>query len=138
VRFSLGSLGQDETRASAQRFGLAVADKKDSQDICFVQQASYARLVEGLRPEAAEPGEIVDCGGGAALCDASLPLTTTPTGGPFLPHVVAAGEFGKCGVAPSVRRRPASAFGRRPIATAGPCAVRAAGLGCGPRRRGRG
>ena len=40
MRFPLGSLGQDETRALAQRFGLAVADKKDSQDICFVPQAS--------------------------------------------------------------------------------------------------
>ncbi len=60
LRFPLGHLGKDETRALARRFGLAVADKKDSQDICFVPQGSYTRLVEQLRPEAAEPGEIVD------------------------------------------------------------------------------
>ena len=41
-------------------FGLAVADKPDSQDICFVPQGSYAELVERLRPEAGEPGDIVD------------------------------------------------------------------------------
>jgi tRNA-specific 2-thiouridylase len=60
LRFPLGHLGKDETRALARRFGLAVADKKDSQDICFVPQGSYTRLVEQLRPEAAQPGEIVD------------------------------------------------------------------------------
>jgi tRNA-uridine 2-sulfurtransferase len=63
LRFPLGGLGKDETRALARHFGLAVADKRDSQDICFVPQGSYARLVERLRPEAAEPGEIVDRGG---------------------------------------------------------------------------
>jgi tRNA-uridine 2-sulfurtransferase len=60
LRFPLGGLAKDETRALARRFGLAVAEKRDSQDICFVPQGSYARLVERLRPEAAEPGEIVN------------------------------------------------------------------------------
>ncbi len=60
LRFPLGGLEKDETRALARRFGLAVADKPDSQDICFVPQGSYADLVERLRPEAGEPGEIVD------------------------------------------------------------------------------
>jgi tRNA-uridine 2-sulfurtransferase len=63
LRFPLGGLEKDETRALARRFGLAVAEKRDSQDICFVPQGSYARLVERLRPEAAEPGEIVDSAG---------------------------------------------------------------------------
>jgi tRNA-specific 2-thiouridylase len=63
VRFPLGHLDKDQTRALARRFGLAVADKKDSQDICFVPHGSYARLVERLRPETAEPGEIVDGSG---------------------------------------------------------------------------
>jgi tRNA-specific 2-thiouridylase len=63
LRFPLGHFTKGETRALARRFGLAVADKKDSQDICFVPQGSYARLVERLRPEAAEPGEIVDDSG---------------------------------------------------------------------------
>jgi tRNA-specific 2-thiouridylase len=60
LRFPLGDLGKDETRSLARRFGLGVAEKKDSQDICFVPHGSYADLVERLRPEAAEPGEIVD------------------------------------------------------------------------------
>jgi tRNA-specific 2-thiouridylase len=60
IRFPLGGLAKDETRGLARRFGLAVADKPDSQDICFVPQGSYADLVGRLRPEAAEPGEIVD------------------------------------------------------------------------------
>ncbi len=63
LRFPLGGLGKDETRALARRFGLRVADKPDSQDICFVPQGSYARLVERLRPEAGEPGDIVDAAG---------------------------------------------------------------------------
>ncbi len=63
LRFPLGGLAKGETRALARRFGLAVADKPDSQDICFVPQGSYARLVQKLRPEAGDPGEIVDMAG---------------------------------------------------------------------------
>jgi tRNA-uridine 2-sulfurtransferase len=63
LRFPLGGLAKDETRALARHFGLAVADKPDSQDICFVPQGSYAGLVERLRPEAGEPGDIVDRAG---------------------------------------------------------------------------
>jgi tRNA-uridine 2-sulfurtransferase len=64
LRFPLGHLrSKDETRALAARFGLAVADKPDSQDICFVPQGGYAAVIEKLRPGAAEPGEIVDLHG---------------------------------------------------------------------------
>src|SRR5271169_1687739 len=63
LRFPLGGLAKGETRALARRFGLAVADKPDSQDICFVPRGSYARLVEKLRPEAGDTGEIVDMAG---------------------------------------------------------------------------
>jgi tRNA-specific 2-thiouridylase len=64
LRFPLGGLASKaETRALAQRFGLAIADKPDSQDICFVPNGSYARVVEKLRPGAAEPGEIVHLDG---------------------------------------------------------------------------
>ena len=63
LRFPLGGLAKNETRALARHFGLAVADKPDSQDICFVPQGSYVRLVERLRPEAGEPGDIVDPAG---------------------------------------------------------------------------
>ena len=45
------------------RFGLAVADKPDSQDICFVPDGRYAGVIERLRPGAAEPGAIVDQNG---------------------------------------------------------------------------
>lgn len=63
LRFPLGELPKDETRAVARRFGLPVAAKPDSQDICFVPSGSYARVVEKLRPGAAEPGEIVHVDG---------------------------------------------------------------------------
>ncbi|MCA8928510.1 MAG: tRNA 2-thiouridine(34) synthase MnmA [Alphaproteobacteria bacterium] len=60
LRFPLGGLPKTETRALAERFGLPVAAKPDSQDICFVPNGSYAQVVEKLRPGAAEPGDIVD------------------------------------------------------------------------------
>ena len=63
LRFPLGDFGKAETRALARRFGLEVAAKPDSQDICFVPEGSYAALVAERRPEAAAPGEIVDGAG---------------------------------------------------------------------------
>ena len=61
LRFPLGHLqSKAETRALAARHGLAVADKPDSQDICFVPNGDYAAVIEKLRPGAADPGEIVD------------------------------------------------------------------------------
>jgi tRNA-specific 2-thiouridylase len=63
LRFPLGGLEKTETRRLAARFALPVADKPDSQDICFVPNGSYTRVVEKLRPGAAEPGEIVHVDG---------------------------------------------------------------------------
>jgi tRNA-specific 2-thiouridylase len=63
LRFPLGGQPKTETRKLAERLGLAVAAKPDSQDICFVADGSYAKVVERLRPGAAEPGEIVDLDG---------------------------------------------------------------------------
>ena len=63
LRFPLGGMAKDETRALARRFDLPVAAKPDSQDICFVPTGDYAALVAKLRPGAAEPGEIVDVAG---------------------------------------------------------------------------
>ena len=65
LRFPLGGLRKSETRAMAQRFGLIVADKPDSQDICFVPDGDYAGVVARLRPDAIEPGDIVDLDGRA-------------------------------------------------------------------------
>ncbi|WP_138465511.1 tRNA 2-thiouridine(34) synthase MnmA [Poseidonocella sp. HB161398] len=64
LRFPLGHLSSKaETRALAQKYGLMVADKPDSQDICFVPDGNYAAVIEKLRPNAADPGEIVDMQG---------------------------------------------------------------------------
>lgn len=64
LRFPLGHLKtKDETRTLAREFGLEVADKPDSQDICFVPDGNYAGVIEKLRPGAAEPGEIVHADG---------------------------------------------------------------------------
>jgi tRNA-specific 2-thiouridylase len=63
LRFPLGDRTKTETRELARRFGLAVADKQDSQDICFVPSGRYADVIERLRPGAAGPGEIVDLDG---------------------------------------------------------------------------
>ncbi|MDA7424606.1 tRNA 2-thiouridine(34) synthase MnmA [Thalassococcus lentus] len=64
LRFPLGHLPtKDATRALAAKYGLAVADKPDSQDICFVPDGDYAGVIEKLRPGAAEPGEIVHADG---------------------------------------------------------------------------
>lgn len=63
LRFPLGGLAKTETRALAEAFGLIVAAKPDSQDICFVPGGDYAAVVEKIRPELARPGEIVDIAG---------------------------------------------------------------------------
>jgi tRNA-specific 2-thiouridylase len=64
LRFPLGHLpSKDATRALASRYGLSVADKPDSQDICFVPNGDYAAVIEKLRPGAAEPGDIVHADG---------------------------------------------------------------------------
>jgi len=60
LRFPLGHLkSKEETRALAARFGLQVADKPDSQDICFVPSGGYAKVIEKFRPGALDSGDIV-------------------------------------------------------------------------------
>ena len=63
LRFPLGDRPKAEVRELARRFGLAVADKHDSQDICFVPAGRYTDVIERLMPGSAEPGEIVDLAG---------------------------------------------------------------------------
>lgn len=63
LRFPLGNLPKAETRALAASMGLSVADKAESQDICFVPQGKYSDIIAKLRPEAAAKGEIVHLDG---------------------------------------------------------------------------
>lgn len=63
LRFPLGELTKDETRALATDMGLVVADKPDSQDICFVPDGKYADVIMKLRPDAGLGGEIVHLDG---------------------------------------------------------------------------
>ncbi|MCW6511025.1 tRNA 2-thiouridine(34) synthase MnmA [Lichenifustis flavocetrariae] len=63
LRFPLGQMQKADVRALARDFGLAVADKADSQDICFVPSGRYTDLIRKLRPEALEAGDIVHLDG---------------------------------------------------------------------------
>jgi len=63
LRFPLGALTKPEVRRLAADIGLDVAEKPDSQDICFVPEGRYGAVIERLRPEAGEPGDIVDLEG---------------------------------------------------------------------------
>ncbi len=63
LRFPLGMLEKDAVRAEAARLDLAIAAKPESQDICFVPQGHYSKVVEKLRPQAGEAGELVHVDG---------------------------------------------------------------------------
>ena len=63
LRFPLGDRTKAETRELARQYGLAIAEKHDSQDICFVPTGHYADIIERLKPGSAEPGTIVDLDG---------------------------------------------------------------------------
>ena len=63
LRFPLGDMGKPQVRELARRFGLTVADKHDSQDICFVPTGRYTDIISRLRPNAMTSGDIVDLDG---------------------------------------------------------------------------
>jgi tRNA-specific 2-thiouridylase len=63
VRFPLGGLEKPQVRAEAAALGLKVADKPDSQDICFVPEGKYTTIIDRLRPQGAAPGDIVHMDG---------------------------------------------------------------------------
>jgi tRNA-specific 2-thiouridylase len=63
TEFPLGSMEKNETRQLALKYGLEVANKPDSQDICFVPNGSYAQVIERLRPGALDHGEIIHIDG---------------------------------------------------------------------------
>jgi tRNA-specific 2-thiouridylase len=67
LRFPLGGLAKPLVRQLAAEAGLRVAAKPDSQDICFVPDGDYARVVRGLRPEGVQPGEIIHAETGVSL-----------------------------------------------------------------------
>ena len=60
LRFPLGAWDKSKTRTEAERLGLITAAKPDSQDICFVPHGDYAKVVTKIRPEAENPGDIVN------------------------------------------------------------------------------
>lgn len=63
LRFPLGGMTKEQTRLHAERFGLVVSEKPDSQDICFVPNGNYASVIEKLRPGSCDAGEIVHVNG---------------------------------------------------------------------------
>ena len=63
MRFPLGDMTKPEVRELARRFGLEIADKQDSQDICFVPTGRYTDIIGRLKPNAIAPGDIVDLDG---------------------------------------------------------------------------
>jgi tRNA-specific 2-thiouridylase len=63
LRFPLGGLAKPAVRAIAEELGLIVANKPDSQDICFVPSGRYTTIIDRLKPNAGEPGEIVHLDG---------------------------------------------------------------------------
>jgi len=63
LRFPLGDMTKTQTRELARKFGLSIADKEDSQDICFVPSGRYTDVIERLKPGAASEGDIVDLDG---------------------------------------------------------------------------
>jgi tRNA-specific 2-thiouridylase len=67
LRFPLGGLPKPQVRALAEAAGLRVAAKPDSQDICFVPDGDYARVVRSVRPEGVRPGAIVHAASGEVL-----------------------------------------------------------------------
>ena len=63
LRFPLGGMSKEDVRAHAREMGLEIADKHDSQDICFVPQGHYADVIKRMHPEALKPGDIVHVDG---------------------------------------------------------------------------
>ncbi len=63
LRFPLGGMPKPEVRRAAAELGLAIADKPDSQDICFVPEGRYTTVIDRVRPQGAIPGDIVHLNG---------------------------------------------------------------------------
>ena len=63
LRFPLGGFKKEHTRSLAEKYQLAVSAKPDSQDICFVPNGNYSQVIEKLRPNACDAGDIIDMKG---------------------------------------------------------------------------
>ncbi len=63
LRFPLGEIDKEETRSIAQKLRLNVADKPDSQDICFVPNGDYSSVIKKFRPDSFKRGKIIDISG---------------------------------------------------------------------------
>ena len=63
LRFPLGEIDKSETRSIAKKLNLNVADKPDSQDICFVPNGDYSSVIKKYRPESFQKGDIIDLNG---------------------------------------------------------------------------
>ena len=63
LRFPLGEIDKSETRTIAKKLNLNVADKPDSQDICFVPNGDYSSVIKKFRPESFKKGKIIDITG---------------------------------------------------------------------------
>ncbi len=63
LQFPLGNMTKEETRKDAKTIGIEIADKPDSQDICFVPQGSYADVIKKIRPHSVLPGKIMHVDG---------------------------------------------------------------------------
>ena len=63
LRFPLGEIDKSETRSIAKKLNLNVADKPDSQDICFVPNGDYSSVIRKFRPESFKKGKIIDLSG---------------------------------------------------------------------------
>ncbi len=63
LEFPLGGYSKEETRKMAARYGLEVADKPDSQDICFVADGDYRSVINKIRPDATKPGKFMHIDG---------------------------------------------------------------------------
>src|SRR5262249_60932078 len=90
ARFPLGEMTKPQTRALARRFDLPVAEKHDSQDICFVPSGRYTDVIERLRPGAAAPGDVVDVDGrGLGRPDGIIHFPPRRRSGPGRPPALA-------------------------------------------------
>ncbi|XVN43621.1 MAG: tRNA 2-thiouridine(34) synthase MnmA [Candidatus Rickettsia vulgarisii] len=63
LSFPLGELNKEQTRNMASKYGLAIADKPDSQDICFVPDGDYRKIINNIRPDASQEGKIIHVDG---------------------------------------------------------------------------